>query len=102
MVCRRMVCRAGKPRVRGMDSHRSLFALEPKSQPPAMTASAPHFLLYAEAAQAADCAACDAGHWRFVLRLPGGETSLEAGDDEPEATAERLELLAVVRGLESL
>lgn len=83
-----------------------------------MTVPAPHFLLYAEAAPAvasvgsariategAPSSASDygeGGRWRFVLRLPGGETSLEAGDDEPAATAERLELLAVVRGLESL
>jgi ribonuclease HI len=67
-----------------------------------MNVPAPHFLLYAEAAQAADSAASDAGRWRFVLRLPGGETALEAADEEPEAGPERLELLAVVRGLEAL
>jgi len=67
-----------------------------------MSVSAPHFLLYAEAATSADSAACDVGRWRFVLRLPSGETSLEAADEEPEATSERLELLAVVRGLEAL
>src|SRR6185503_6989177 len=66
-----------------------------------MSVPAPHFLLYAEAAQATDCAdgSC---RWRFVLRLPGGETSLEAPDEEPAAGPERLELLAVVRGLEAL
>lgn len=67
-----------------------------------MSVSAPHFLLYAEAATSADSAVCDAGRWRFVLRLPSGETSLEAADEEPEATSERLELLAVIRGLEAL
>ena len=67
-----------------------------------MSVTAPHFLLYAEAAQAADCAASNAGRWRFVLQLPGGETSLEAADEEPEAGSERLELLAVIRGLEAL
>jgi ribonuclease HI len=72
-----------------------------------MSVSAPHFLLYAEAslsatAQAADYEAADARRWRFVLRRPGGETALEAADDEPEAGTERLELLAVVRGLEAL
>jgi len=66
-----------------------------------MSVPAPHFLLYAEAAQATDCAdgSC---RWRFVLRSPGGETSLEAADEEPAAGPERLELLAVVRGLEAL
>jgi ribonuclease HI len=72
-----------------------------------MSVSAPHFLLYAEAslsatASAADYEASDARRWRFVLRRPGGETALEAADDEPEAGTERLELLAVVRGLEAL
>jgi ribonuclease HI len=72
-----------------------------------MSVSAPHFLLYAEASlsattQAADYEAADARRWRFVLRRPGGETALEAADDEPEAGTERLELLAVVRGLEAL
>jgi ribonuclease HI len=67
-----------------------------------MSVPAPHFLLYAEAARATPGAGTDVGAWRFVLRLPGGETSLEAADEEPEATPQRLELLAVVRGLESL
>lgn len=66
-----------------------------------MNLPAPHFLLYAEAAQPADDAGRDGG-WRFSLRLPGGETSLEADDQEPDASPERLELLAVVRGLEAL
>jgi ribonuclease HI len=66
-----------------------------------MNPPAPHFLLYAEAAQAADNAGPD-GRWRFSLRLPGGDTSIEAGDHEPDASPERLELLAVVRGLEAL
>ncbi|HEY2416223.1 MAG TPA: RNase H family protein [Pirellulaceae bacterium] len=67
-----------------------------------MSVRAPHFLLYAEAATRADSAACDAGRWRFVLQLPSGETSLEAADEEHDATPERLELLAVIRGLEAL
>jgi ribonuclease HI len=67
-----------------------------------MSLAAPHFLLYAEAAHCADSAACDAGRWRFVLRLPSGETSLEAADEEQETSPERLELLAVIRGLEAL
>ena len=70
--------------------------------PPAMSVPAPHFLLYAEAPRATSGVCADTGGWRFVLRLPGGETSLEAADEEPEATPQRLELLAVVRGLEAL
>src|SRR6267142_3639141 len=67
-----------------------------------MSVPAPHFLLYAEAAQAADAIDSNVSRWRFVLRSRGGETSLEAADEEPEAGPERLELLAVVRGLEAL
>jgi ribonuclease HI len=82
-----------------------------------MSVQAPHFLLYAEAAQAfagSDSAAgeslagagasglCATGRWRFVIRSPGGPTALEAADEEPEASVERLELLAIVRGLEAL
>jgi ribonuclease HI len=81
-----------------------------------MSVPAPHFLLYAEAAPVAapagvhgcndsdsdDAGRGERGHWRFVLRLPDGETALEAADEESEATPQRLELLAVVRGLEAL
>src|SRR5687767_1029882 len=78
-----------------------------------MTVPAPHFHLYSEAHVAATCAAhaadndraClerPAGQWRFILRDRGGETALEAADHEEGATEERLELLAVVRGLEAL
>jgi ribonuclease HI len=80
-----------------------------------MSVPAPHFLLYAEAAPSAAAVTeharnategvpynSSAGRWRFVLKQPGGETSLEAADEEPEATPQRLELLAVVRGLEAL
>src|SRR5262245_31298083 len=67
-----------------------------------MNVPAPHFLLYAEAGRPPSGEAAESGAWRFVLSLPGGETSLEAADEEPEATPQRLELLAVVRGLEAL
>ena len=67
-----------------------------------MTVTAPHYLLYAEAAQAAACDGSAASRWRFVLRLPTGQTEFEADDEEPAASVERLELLAVVRGLEAL
>src|SRR5258705_6199986 len=61
-----------------------------------MSVPARHFLLYAEAAQAADAIDSNVSRWRFVLRSRGGETSLEAADEEPEAGPERLELLAGV------
>src|SRR5262245_32081383 len=89
-----------------------------------MSVPAPHFLLYPKAvcrravgtlARSAsegfvdgreiDTRNSEASHlsqWRFVLRLPGGEKSLEAADVEDGASTERLELLAIIRGLESL
>lgn len=86
-----------------------------------MNVPAPHFLLFSEAAAKAEVGHCVAkasaakaaasrnsgesdaiSQWRFVLRSPDGRTHLEAADDEPHASAERLELLAIVRGLESL
>jgi ribonuclease HI len=42
------------------------------------------------------------GIWRFVLAQVGTSTSLTAMDHEPVACRERLELLAVVRGLEAI
>ncbi|MDX1947552.1 MAG: RNase H family protein [Pirellulaceae bacterium] len=65
-----------------------------------MSPRAPHFLLYS----AADASPADdaTGRWRFVLRTEQGETRLTASDDEPETSAERLQLLAIVRGLEAI
>ena len=42
------------------------------------------------------------GRWRFVLRGADGSQRLTAEDTEPHLHGERLELLSVVRGLESL
>lgn len=56
-----------------------------------------HFLLYSEARLDAE-----GGHWRFVLTQVGANSSLTAADIEAEACRERLELLAVVRGLEAI
>lgn len=42
------------------------------------------------------------GAWRFVLESVEGEDKFEALDEEPEVSGDRLELLAVVRGLEAL
>jgi ribonuclease HI len=42
------------------------------------------------------------GSWRFLLKSNDGHEQLEASDSEPGSTRERLELLAVVRGLEAL
>lgn len=62
-----------------------------------MSVKAPHFLLFSDAARKAD-----QGHWRFVLEATDGSERFSAADDEPEIQGERLELLAVVRGLEAL
>lgn len=40
--------------------------------------------------------------WRFVLRTDDGSTALEVEESEPGVFGERLQLLAVVRGLEAL
>lgn len=42
------------------------------------------------------------GEWNFVLQKPDGAKVLAANDAEPDAAGERLELLAVLRGLEAL
>ncbi len=66
----------------------------------------PHFLLLAEAQTSEDTEGWGeregAGQWRFVLEATDGSTVLEAEECEGQADAERLELLAVVRGLEAL
>ena len=62
-----------------------------------MNIPAPHFLLFSEA-RGKDLQ----GQWRFVLQAADGSATLEASDIEPEVGGERLELLAVVRGLEAL
>lgn len=62
-----------------------------------MITSESHFLLFCEAS-------IDSREnlWRFVLEDVNGRRRLAASDDEPEACRERLELLAVVRGLEAI
>lgn len=57
----------------------------------------PHYVLFAEAQR---CAA--EGQWRFVLQSVDGSEKFEAADVERETSAERLELLTVVRGLEAI
>jgi ribonuclease HI len=62
-----------------------------------MNAAKPHFLLFSESNRKQE-----RGQWRFVLQAVDGSDQFEAGDDEPDMGGERLELLAVVRGLEAL
>ncbi len=76
-----------------------------------MTSENPHYLLFSEASQSQ----CAAQTWRFVLQHVESQRRFSATDSEPseaghkagpkaghKAGHERLELLAVVRGLEAL
>lgn len=67
-----------------------------------MSATAPHCLLLTQTALPSRSDHPSPGHWRFVLATPQGVPTLQAEDDEPSASPERLELLAVIRGLEAL
>ena len=42
------------------------------------------------------------GGWAFILRHPTSEKEIERSGGEPETTNNRMELIAVVRGLEAL
>jgi ribonuclease HI len=67
-----------------------------------MTSRAPHYLLFSDANPPSDERRRAAGRWRFVLQSVEDDSRLEAQDREREMSSERLELLAVVRGLEAL
>ena len=82
-----------------------------------MSVSAPHFMLFAQVtgntlvgaasrgqanADAETATAEYGGRWRFILQSPEGQTVLDAEDEEEGNSRERLELLAIVRGLEAL
>ncbi len=73
-----------------------------------MKASAPHYLLFSEARTRRarpDDHSAESPHvteWRFVLEALDGTVQFEATDEEIEVETDRLELLAVVRGLEAL
>ena len=88
------------------DFIRSNSDLPPKhAKSVTMTVPAPHFLLFSEARSTrtkAMATAEDNGLWHFVLESVDGEMKLEATDEEADVDPERLELLAVVRGLEAL
>jgi len=62
-----------------------------------VTATTPHFLLYTDSSPRDQ-----AGDWRFVLQSESGSVEFEVADAEPHTRGDRLALLAVVRGLESL
>ena len=72
-----------------------------------MNASAPHYLLFSESTKderrdSHGGSDGKAGRWRFVLEKVDGSTRFEADDEESVIDDSRLELLAVVRGLEAL
>ncbi len=62
-----------------------------------MKVATPHYLLFSESSRKSS-----QGQWRFVLQSIDGSEQFEAADAEPVARGERVELLAVVRGLEAL
>ena len=62
-----------------------------------MNAATPHYLLMSEASRTEGL-----GCWRFVLRPVDGSTAVDVADVEPDIWGERLDLLTVVRALESL
>ncbi len=66
-----------------------------------MNKTAPQYLLFTEAKNLAD-SMTRGGRWRFVLERIGTAFRVEEADDEPGVRGERLQLLAVVRGLEAL
>ena len=67
-----------------------------------MIVQPPHFLLFSGVCRGEAERSAGTPRWRFVLESVGGQDSIEAVDSEPGVQGERLELLAVVRGLEAL
>jgi len=62
-----------------------------------MDCTTPHFLLFSHVDRTEG-----SGQWQFVLRTKDGTRRFEANDAEPDLSSERLDLLTVVRALESL
>jgi ribonuclease HI len=74
-----------------------------------MRVARPHYLLFSEAFQTVaehsanhDATGESGGRWHFVIEAVDGSRRYEAADLEDAMDRERLELLAVVRGLEAL
>ena len=68
------------------------------ANPPPMQTPLPHFLLHAETYRSGR----GTPRWKFVLQSVGADERLTAADAESSTRRSRLELLAVVRGLEAL
>lgn len=62
-----------------------------------MAIETPHYLLTTKTERSPE-----GGQWRFMLRPLDGSPEVEYADVEPDVWGERLELLTVVRALESL
>lgn len=62
-----------------------------------MSQSKPHYLLFTETGVASNPFG-----WKFTLREAGTLDEFEVSDEEPDVEGERLELLTVIRALESL
>ena len=63
--------------------------------------STPHFVLFSRTGEQPE-RGIHGSSWYFRLQSSNGENELEASDEELGVSPERLELLAVVRGLEAL
>ncbi len=59
--------------------------------------TSPRYLLFSEWSESRE-----GGRWRFVIRANDGPEEFEASDVDPDVRGQRLELLPVVLGLESL
>ena len=57
----------------------------------------PHYLLYVKT-----CRENKPGGWQFVLKEADGTGKVEVADIEPDVSGERLDLLTIIRALESL
>ena len=66
-----------------------------------MNKTAPHYLLFTQAKLSSHPNGLG-NRWRFVLEEIGTSNRFEEADEEPGIQGERLQLLAVVRGLEAI
>lgn len=76
-----------------------------------MSVPTPHYLLYSTVSEDGTSVSRAAGRpsgrdrrarWEFVLESIDGKSRIEAADSETDVAGQRLELLAVVRGLEAI
>ncbi len=89
------------PHERRGPRHRRTMTVSRSGELP-MHAIQPHFLLFSEATADARPSTGQADQWRFVLESVDDGQRFSVTERESETSGERLELLAVVRGLEAL